>query len=61
MMQAGEAVDPFAAGSELNQYIDDLMERWHIPGLAVAVVDGDDTWAKVDGCLVLRSALSLFP
>lgn len=26
--------------------------RWHVPGLAVGVVDGDDTWTQV-GCFIL--------
>lgn len=23
------------------------LERWHVPGIAIAVVDGNDTWAEV--------------
>ena len=23
------------------------LDRWHVPGMAVAMVDGDHTWAEV--------------
>lgn len=32
---------------ELERYIEDVMERWHTPGMAVAIIKGDDTWTKV--------------
>lgn len=32
---------------DLGNFIDDLMERWKIPGMSVAVVDGDDVYAEV--------------
>lgn len=32
---------------EFGRYIDGLLEEWHVPGLAVGVVDGDDTWTEV--------------
>lgn len=33
--------------AELEEYIAALIHRWHVPGLAVAVVQGNETWAKV--------------
>lgn len=30
----------------LEEYIEDVMDRWHAPGMAVAVINGEDTWAK---------------
>ncbi|KAJ3538949.1 hypothetical protein NM208_g4241 [Fusarium decemcellulare] len=29
-----------------EQYIRDKMARWHVPGLAIAVLDGNKTWSK---------------
>lgn len=42
---AGEPYErglPFA----LEAYIEDVMERWHSPGLAISIVNGTETWAK---------------
>ena len=36
---------PFDEGFE--KLVDKTLERWKVPGLAIAVVDGDDTWAQV--------------
>lgn len=27
--------------------VQQTLDRWHVPGLAIAVVDGDHTWAEV--------------
>lgn len=35
------------ADDALETYIEHLMEKWHVPGLAIAIVDGNKTWAKV--------------
>jgi hypothetical protein len=32
---------------QLDAYIAGLMKQWHIRGLAIAVVEGDDTYSKV--------------
>lgn len=37
---------PFSI-SALEDYIHEAMERWHAPGMAVAIINGNDTWAKV--------------
>lgn len=37
---------PFAT-SALEKYIEGAMEKWHAPGVAVAIVNGNETWAKV--------------
>lgn len=37
---------PFSM-TELEAYIQDVMERWHAPGVAVAIIKGENTWAKV--------------
>ncbi|KAH0441187.1 hypothetical protein CcaCcLH18_02097 [Colletotrichum camelliae] len=41
--------------SDIGAYIEGLMKEWHVPGLSVAVVDGDKTWAKGYGYAVLNS------
>lgn len=33
--------------NELEEYIEDVMERWHAPGVAVAIIQGGNTWTKV--------------
>ncbi|KAI1373574.1 beta-lactamase/transpeptidase-like protein [Hypoxylon crocopeplum] len=35
---------PFDA--EFKEFVHDALDRLHVPGLAVAVVDGEDTWAE---------------
>lgn len=37
---------PFST-SALEEYIEGAMEKWHAPGMAVAIVNGNKTWAKV--------------
>lgn len=36
---------PFTA--EFDQLATESLERWHTPGIAISVVDGDETYAKV--------------
>lgn len=40
----------------LDQTFKDLvgnsLEKWHVPGVSVAVVDGDETWADVSNSQV---------
>lgn len=31
---------------EYAKHVDGLLERWHVPGMAVGVVDGDDIWTE---------------
>lgn len=51
--QAGDDESPLGSGnlpfstSELEEYIQDVMERWHAPGVAVAIIKGGNTWTKV--------------
>lgn len=30
-----------------DQYVEGLMKEWHTPGLAIAVIHENNTWAKV--------------
>ena len=32
---------------DLENFIEDKMKEWHVPGMAVAIVDGNSTWMKV--------------
>ncbi|KAK8072782.1 penicillin-binding protein [Apiospora saccharicola] len=50
------AVLPFSV-KELESYIHDVMSRWKAPGMAVAIVNGDETWAKGFGYASLPSTL----
>lgn len=37
--------DPF--DEEFDRMVEETLQHWHVPGLSVAVVHGDDTFAKV--------------
>lgn len=43
---------PFST-TAFEEYVEDVMERWHAPGLAVAVINGNSTWAKVSDAVLL--------
>lgn len=32
---------------QFDQRIENLLEEWHVPGLAIGIVDGNETWTKV--------------
>lgn len=40
-------------------FVDRLMQEWHIPGLAIAVVHENKTWSKVIPFLVLKKNNSI--
>ncbi|KAK1974795.1 beta-lactamase/transpeptidase-like protein, partial [Colletotrichum cereale] len=46
---------PRVVSSGLDAYIKGVMKQWDAPGLTVAIVDGDKTWAKGYGYAVLNS------
>lgn len=40
--------------SDFEGFAKAALDRWKVPGVSVAVVDGEDTWAEVcDVCFVL--------
>jgi CubicO group peptidase (beta-lactamase class C family) len=39
------------ADAAFEQYIRDKMARWHAPGLAMAILDGNKTWTRVSNNL----------
>jgi CubicO group peptidase (beta-lactamase class C family) len=46
--------DIAVADEALETYIVDLMERGHVPGLAIAILDGNKTWAKGFGHAIIN-------
>lgn len=42
--------------SELEEYIEEVMARWHAPGVAVAIIKGGSTWTKVCTSLTQKKA-----
>ncbi|TQN71635.1 Serine beta-lactamase-like protein LACTB, partial [Colletotrichum shisoi] len=52
---------PRVVSPDLDAYIEGIMREWHAPGLAVAIVDGDKTWAKGHGYAVLNNSTPLTP
>lgn len=40
-----EGESPFT--DEFGKHVDELLGRWHVPGMAIGVVDGDDIWTEV--------------
>lgn len=33
--------------AEFGRYVTDLMDEWKVPGLSVAVIDGDEVYSQV--------------
>lgn len=42
---AGRKSSPFT--DAYKKRVEDLLEEWHVPGVAIGVVDGDDVWTEV--------------
>ncbi|KAJ5195402.1 uncharacterized protein N7498_008840 [Penicillium cinerascens] len=38
---------------DFAQLVQSTLEKWHIPGVAIAVIDGDDTWSEGYGIAAL--------
>ena len=45
---------------DFDQLVHRLLDQWHTPGLAVAVVDGNETYSKVRRVSTGLSAVSQF-
>lgn len=43
--QPDESYHPFSA--DFDDFVEGLLKEWHAPGLAIAVVHENQTWAKV--------------
>ena len=37
--------NPFTA--EITQFINDTLKDWHVPGLSIAVIDGENVYTEV--------------
>lgn len=44
--------------SEFGSFVLEQLEKWRVPGVAVAVIDGDDVYAEVRGLSHLASSLT---
>lgn len=40
-----EGKSPFT--DEFGKHVDRLLEKWHVPGMAIGVVDKDNIWTEV--------------
>lgn len=38
---------PNPLNEEFENLVAETLEKWHVPGMSIAVVDGENTWAKV--------------
>ncbi|KAH8891740.1 beta-lactamase/transpeptidase-like protein [Thozetella sp. PMI_491] len=47
--------------ANFQKYVTDLLERWHVPGLAIAIIDGDSTWAEGYGLADVASKIPVTP
>lgn len=46
-----ESKSPFT--ENYGKHVDQLLEKWHVPGVAIGVVDGDNIWTEVWPCFRL--------
>ncbi|KAK7752219.1 hypothetical protein SLS62_005753 [Diatrype stigma] len=56
--EAGQKVlkgDDNPLDQSFGEFVEKELEKWHLPGLSVAVVDGDETWAEGYGYATLPS------
>jgi CubicO group peptidase (beta-lactamase class C family) len=50
MSKDGILTQPSHSGpldANFDKLVDETLKDWHVPGISVAVVDGDSTWTKV--------------
>ena len=45
----GDKSSPFTA--EFEELVNATLEVWKVPGLSIAVIDGDDVWSEVSSSL----------
>ncbi len=41
---------PFDA--KFAKLVKETLDKWHVPGISIAVVDGDDMWAEVTPLMI---------
>lgn len=53
LVSALEAQEPLRGNSagplnaKFRSLVNESLQSWHVPGLSIAVIDGDDVWAEV--------------
>ncbi|KAH8892999.1 beta-lactamase/transpeptidase-like protein [Thozetella sp. PMI_491] len=57
----GGGASPCPLNEEFDKLVEDLLEEWHVPGLAIAVIDGDSTWTKGYGVAEVTSNTPVTP
>lgn len=45
--RASRGVKTSPLNDDFQVFVQETMEKWHIQGLAIAVIDGDETWSDV--------------
>ena len=50
------APDPSPFTTDFDEFVADTLDHWHVPGLSIAVLDGDKTFSKA--CSSMASAKS---
>lgn len=46
------------ADKAFEKYVEGQMSKWHVPGLAIALLDGNRTWTKVRKHLTHNTQIS---
>ncbi|KAH9208370.1 putative penicillin-binding protein [Leptodontidium sp. 2 PMI_412] len=49
ILENGGGKQPSPLDAKLAELVKDTLKEWHVPGLSIGVVDGDDMWAEVRG------------
>lgn len=44
------------ADAAFERFVEDKMARWHVPGLAMSILDGDRTWTRVRGSYYVEAS-----
>lgn len=47
ILENGGGKQPSPLDAKLAELVKDTLKEWHVPGLSIGVVDGDDMWAEV--------------
>lgn len=57
----GESVHGSPFTKEYEKHVGKLLEDWHVPGVAIGIVDGDNIWTEVGfvtTCAVFMAAIT---
>ncbi|XXG95698.1 hypothetical protein Hte_001968 [Hypoxylon texense] len=56
LLGEGDSVRKSPLDAGFGTFAEEALHRWHVPGIAVAVVDGDSTWAEGYGIATFPSS-----